>query len=156
MIKLTTKSWHVRLFYWSERMWKMFADSWNETNSPSTDLCTYIRTMFVLMPLALCINAVFWAAVGYVALYFPFRTFGAQNIGMAAAGLVVLFFGAWLLLFVATHLWRGVRDLAGDVVESLPKKRPAAKTAEPSIFNLFWRYIVDAHNKVCVIVKIGE
>lgn len=157
MLKVSTAAWHIKLFYFCEMIWKKYADTWNETNSRNTDLCTYIRTIFVLAPFAVLANLATWTWIGFVFFYKPIITFGFVKIGIAAGFItgVVLFglAGGWLLNKIMIRLYeRRVQRREEEWKREEPKPEPKHK----SFMALLWEYLVNAHNKVCVIIKLEE
>ncbi|HVZ10980.1 MAG TPA: hypothetical protein VG941_00940 [Candidatus Paceibacterota bacterium] len=89
------ESWHAKLFFWSLAIWLKFKEG--QSSSPEglrlyyhgTNLCFYIRTIVIWMPMVLALHAALLSAAVYVIVILPFRFFGWSY---------ALFWGFWVLI----------------------------------------------------------
>lgn len=155
MLNLSSDKWHIKVFKWcyqvSVACWRKNPEFWMD-DYKRTNLCQYIRTIFVAAPLALLLNLAFWLWVGFVFLYWPIlhMGFGSYAIGIAvligglAAAVGVIYCGVESITYVSKFCTR--RQVA----------RRNAPPKEPGMLSLVWQYVRDRHNQFCVNIKIED
>lgn len=155
MLNLSSNKWHVRLFKWcyqiSVACWRKNPEFWMD-DYKRTNLCQFIRTIFVSAPLALLLNLAFWLWVGFIFLYWPISHLGfgsyAIGIGLIVGGLAAalgVIFGA---IEGTTYVVK-LNSRRRERLRNAPKK-------EPGMLSLIWQYICDRHNQFCVTIKIED
>ncbi len=92
---INKESWHAKLFFWSLIIWLKFKEGQRLTPEdlrlyyPRTNLCLYIRTIVVWMPMVLALHAVLLVAAVYAIVILPIRYFGWSYAS---------FWGFWVVL----------------------------------------------------------
>ncbi len=150
MITLKTTVWHARLFLWSFEIWDGFMGSGSNVRMTGrTNLCHFMRTIFIAMPLVFLLHAAFMAFVLYVIGVFPVTYFGALNYGasiVVVGTLVGLYFGL---------CWLAQLKRSKFPAKQRPSKPPKEPRDSGFVF-LIWEWIVAQHQRVCPIIKIGD
>ncbi len=151
MLHLHKSQWHVRLFFWALENWDAFSGCTSDARMTGrTNVCHFIRTIFVAAPLAFASHAVFAAAVLYVVVYFPVTRFGAVN------------YVSTLVIFGATV---GTVFLIRWLVGLIPRRKPRAKPdKQPSEFgkkfsgfvDILIEWAVAQKRRVCSLIEISE
>src|SRR3989344_237109 len=106
-MQLTNNSWYVRWFFWSLGIWGEFRDlpstydAWN-IKEKGTNLCFFIRTMFVSAPLAILLNIITYVVAIASITYFPIKLLGGW--GYLYEILIIAFVGG--VVFLARYIKR--------------------------------------------------
>ncbi len=159
-MELNPNHWHVKFYFWCLDVWDAFLDT--HTKRHTSNLCQYIRTIFVWMPLALVVNVGFWLYVFYALLYFPLTHFGV--VGTAAGYLAIgLFIGAiwaftWLYSFTEDRLddrryerHRAARRAAIIALGGVTEQEERG----PGFIEVIWLYLVAMKRRVCPMITFG-
>lgn len=155
-IKLSESSFEAKLYRFARRTWNNFWLQPEWYNTERTDLCQFIRTIVVLMPLALISNALFIAGVIWL-IWVP-----VQVLGIWTLLKVLIFLGAF-----ATIILAGAGALWGIAVTAeyfKSKSRVKTKTAlsyqpkprSPSISSLIWKWVKARKQGICPQMQIGD
>lgn len=143
MIEVNKAQWHARLFIWSVDLWGNFKNNPNEIDRfrHGTNICHYIRTIFVAVPVVFLSMGLFaWWAV-YVLILSPVGVLGWQVYLMGLAALIVIsglsVFSHWLY---QGFTWK----------PKLRRKRMI------SAFDLGVEFIVAQKRRICPLVVIEE
>lgn len=154
-MELNPNQWHVKFYFWCLDVWDAFLDTY--TDRHKSNLCQYIRTIFVWMPLAIVVNVGFWLYVLYTLLYFPLTHFGVA--GSVAGYLVVGLIGGsiWLHFFVKEKLAerRRERRWAAERASGIASSEATAEKEEkgPGFIEVIWLYLVAMKQKVCPTIE---
>lgn len=146
ILELDRDSWHVRLYHWSERV----RDSFISTNSQPvrrTNLCMYLRTLFVWMPLALLAQVWLVGLVFYTFIYFPLANFGLFSM-VRAYVIVVLIIGSIL----AYYRYKKYRK-----EQAAMRSEPALPAANrgPGLLTVVMVYLRAAKQKICPFIEFS-
>jgi hypothetical protein len=93
-VELNPNLWHVKLYFWSLDVWDAFQET--HTDRHRSNLCQYIRTILVLMPVALVVNICFWLYLLYVLIYYPVTRFGVVGTGTCYLVVALMTGVSWL------------------------------------------------------------
>ncbi len=122
-----------------------------------TNLCLYIRTLFVWMPFVVVVHAAVFAWLVYCFLVAPMMTFGTVPFGIFIAktvGLVALAIGAIVGIFLTIDYFD--RPLSTAEEEARKHAREAAAQAPPGFLKLCWQYVVATKRKICPLINLTE
>ena len=150
MIELNETTWAGRIYAFAIGIWDAF--TMGDNDARHTNLCTYIRTVFIWLPLVIVTHVAFVLWVGYVLVYFPITTFGYGygTFWLWIAGIVAAFGLIYLLLKQSRHATAAISS-AGKAVSNTT----AWKETE-TFFGLIWRRVRDAHDRVCTPITFRE
>ncbi len=147
MIELNNAQWHTRLFLWSVDVWGHFKGNPNEIERfrHGTNVCHYIRTIFVAAPFAFASVGLFiWWAV-YVLIISPVGDLGWLNY---FGGLAVFSAVAGLSMY-CRWFYRGYK-------QGRRPRRPKPEHGRlVSVFDLIYEFILAQKRKVCPLITIG-
>ena len=155
-MELNPNQWHVKFYFWCLDVWDAFQES--HTNRNRSNLCQYIRTIFVWMPLALVANIGFWLYTFYVLIYFPLTHFGVVGSGKGY-GTIALICGAISLYFYLKAKLKERREeqqLAADLaagVSSSGSRHFEEEEKSPGFIEVIWLYLVAMKQKVCPTIE---
>ncbi|MFZ2484641.1 MAG: hypothetical protein WAX80_01675 [Minisyncoccia bacterium] len=153
---LDRELWYVRWFFWSLDIWDDFNDNntqWKYRNG--TNLCHFMRVIFVWCPLVLLLHLVLYASAIVVVTALPIYLYGGTSyawvIGTIVATCVSIIvakrFLKWVEVEEVPHRIKQIYvGLATRIVNSSPSK--PVKT-EPSFLKVILEYIVAAKKKIC-------
>jgi len=183
-MELSANSWvpqlYLRISYaWSrffhgERSKPGFAYYVKDSSITHTNLCTFIRTIFLWGSLYLVVMAVPFIIYYYALIDFPISYFGATSVLRvfltALFGLIVCAataFGLfWLIVTILNsdayqRMWDVTRNTYRDrrrmwIARAEHKQAVrASRTAKgPGLFKLLWTWLQDKHSNMCTIIKI--
>jgi hypothetical protein len=105
---INPQSWHARLFFQCLGIWFKFKTGDNYIPlrlREGTNICFYVRTIVVWMPMVLLAHILVAAGSVYVLVIYPFNTFG--HIFFTNIALVIIAV-ACFIAFVAGFIWFGV------------------------------------------------
>lgn len=134
------KSWHARLFFWSLCIWLKFkyGQYWKGQLSKyerQTNLCFYMRTIIVWMPLVLGLHLMVWGALFYVSFILPGELFGFKAFGkfwlfvlLAAALVAAVIFGG---IVYEENIEPKIRPKIRSYVRKRKEEKRAAVAAKP-------------------------
>lgn len=143
MIEVNNSQWHTRLFLWSVDLWGHFKGNPNEVDRfrHGTNVCHYVRTIFVAVPFVFTSLGLFaWWAV-YVLITSPVADLGWQ---LYLTGLLALAATACLSVFVC-WLYQGFEW------RSKPKRKRLV-----SAFDIMADFVVAQKRRICPLVTIAE
>ena len=149
-MRLNLNQWHVKLYFWCLDVWDSFQE--NYTTRDRANLCQYIRTIFVWMPLTLAAHIGFVLFTFYVLLYYPGTHFGAVGT-ISGYFTVALIIGAFILYFKVEDKLKERRlkkeeQASADVVEKEEKA--------PGFIEIVWLYLVTTKKKFCPTIEFSK
>lgn len=162
-----TDQWHFRLYLWSRQILRQFRGSLDYFDDQrerrfGVNLCPYIRTLMLWMPLVVALHLIVFGLVAYVYVIMPFQLFGAMAIGIVLAKVLaavitgVVFFGiivGLVKLFGVFMDWRADYRIAHPVPEvPVGAQRPQRF----GFFKLLGAYLRAAHDKICPHIEVKE
>lgn len=159
-MELDHKRWYVQLYLWCLTLWDNFlvgeakdirGRDWSKTN-----LCQFIRTIFVWAPLVLAVNAGLLAFAGYVFLYYPVTRFGVGGYVMtllAAAIFLGLVCGAAILSF---KLLGAIRDWFFYRAESSASRRNDSERQSMSFFAIIRAWLRALKERTCPMITFVD
>lgn len=131
------KSWHARLFFWSLRVWLRFkyGDGWKydkqlHRHSRSTNLCFYVRTMAVWMPLVLALHLALVVWILYVAFVLPAHLFSIVSTAKLYELFVISLAGSWAIFWSVNWFWDNKLEPKIEQRRQTAKVRKRAKALE--------------------------
>ena len=140
MIKLNHNQWHVRVFLWCLTTRDNFLGIYsNARSSGQTNLCHYIRVIFVTTPIVLILQIAFLGWVSYVLVAWPIASFGVMP---------------WLYTVGAIVLAGIVGSLIVMAISELRTHRRVKPEKSPGATALLWRFLVAQKQKVCPLIEI--
>lgn len=158
-------------FFHGERTKTGFHDYVRGSSITHTNLCTFIRTIFLWGTLYAFLMLV-PVYLYYIALIaFPISYFGTMSVlrvlafGMGGLFLIGVTFLvlSWLLgVFVNSRMYRTMWDSMKTTYQTRRRirieeaeRRQATKVEKgPGIFKLLWTWLQDKHSNMCTIIKI--
>lgn len=154
-IQLSHDQWHVRLFFWSLGVWDDFLggnDVAHVESTGRTDLCHYLRVIFLWMPLVFILHAATLGFVLYVFVYYQITRFGFDGWGMmfgvifTAVGLIVL------IKFVYNQLEeRKYRSKRREYLSDRQSVRPS----RVGLVTLTIKMIAAKKERICPLIQIA-
>jgi hypothetical protein len=159
-MELQSSQWHVRLYLWSRETWLHFWGRYfYEYQEKRTNLCLYIRTLLVWMPLVVVLHLAVAAWLIFTFIYLPVVTFGLLPLGVAVAktaGVIVVLAG---VVFIVVF---GLAALS-EFFESKPisaeerRQRAAEKAAKPpGMIAVVGSYVVAKKRQICPTIQLVE
>lgn len=154
-MELNPNRWHVKFYFWCLDIWDAFLET--HTDRHRSNLCQYIRTIFVWMPLVFVMNIGFLLYVLYTLFYFPVTSFGVMGtvVGYLVIGFIV---GSLLLYSFVKEKWAERRRERRLVAEQTTSTTPSNAVAEqeekgPGFIEVIWLYLVATKQKVCPTIE---
>jgi hypothetical protein len=151
------KRWHVRLYLWAEPIVAEFFDRgshvyhYRKSYEVHTNLCPYMRTILLWLPLALLVNVATWAMAVATVTYIPGRLFGWKGWGLTV---LVTAAGVGLLLLM---LW--LRQWYRERQEARPPKVPDVGPHDrtPGFGSAVREWVRKKHEGICpsITIKVG-
>jgi len=146
-MKVTKDQKHVKWFLKCNEVWKTWLNKSYSGHPSNTNVCIYIRTSVVypmVMGLStlLAIGMAFTALVGY-----PASLYGLFDY-LLTIGIFVGFF--YVLRFVANS------KFAEKWSEKQMERIEECVETKVSWWKMFWRWVVDKHDKICTLVEIAD
>lgn len=154
MLDLCSKSWHTRLYIWTQLSWDRFAmkGDTNEFDHATTDLCTYIRALTVKLPILLALYGFMAYYIVYVLFLYPVNAAGTVSY------LTFLMWAAISLITVTVlgFLIAGVCRLIGKVEDVRQRRNKEIERGDrsPGLWTLLKRWMRDKHDRICSTVRI--
>lgn len=148
-MELDKNSWHTRLYFWSLEVWDQFSDGY--TDRSRSNLCHYLRTIFVWMPLAICSNILVYALAFCAFDYFPLTRFGVWGTAQGYFWVAAILGG--FLLF------RFLKDIYDTRAMEAEARRPSKLTEDdepPGFIRLCWEGLVAAKQKTCPPISFRD
>lgn len=165
-MELDRNCWYVRLFFWSLEIVDEFTDGNRvyDAEKEGTNLCPFMRTILICMPLIFLLHAVVIAAAVYALTALPIRLFGGWAyvwaiIGIACVLLMILVIKFTLKALAKRALSR--QDSQQQEEEKEEPERPSRvavekETSGPSFSAVLREYIVAIHKKVCPMIVFKQ
>lgn len=163
-MELSKNQWHVKFYFWCLDVWDAYTESY--TDRCRSNLCQYIRTIFVWMPLAIATQLAFYALAFYVLLYFPATHFSVPTTAKTYGVISIVVGAIWLFGIAKSWLEEQDRKRGYEAfMESLneePVERAEPVVAEPAeekgpgFIEVVWTYLVAAKRKVCPIIEFNN
>lgn len=154
-MELNPNQWHVKFYFWCLDVWDAFLDTY--TDRDRSNLCQYIRTIFVWMPLALVANIAFWLYLVYVLLYFPITHFGVIGIGGGYMTIAIIggTIGIYFYLKEKLKQHRREQRRAAERTADVASSDAAVEKEErgPGFIEVIWLYLVATKQKVCPTIE---
>lgn len=156
-MNLNRQQWYVRWFFWSLGVWDTFLDRDGALymERHGTNLCFFLRTMFVWAPLILVLHAIVYGAAIAALTIVPIYLFGGSGYFWSIGAIVTLF----LIIFGEKALRNHLRDRsyqrrqAADGAEAISTESvPAA----PSFFRVLWEWFVAQKKKICPMITFPK
>lgn len=158
MMILDKNSWHARLYSWTAWNWLRFrgydpdlrrhADRFE--NLSNTNLCQYIRTLFIQLPLLILLHGLLAVAVGYALFWHPIALFGSYSwlsvigISLCVAAAAIAVIGLIYLGFVSSDKVKSAIETYIDKLANTP----------PGIIRLTIQWFKDRHDNICSIIQL--
>lgn len=159
MQQLDITLWHVRLYFWCLAVWDAFRDS--GSNYEETNLCHYIRTIFVSAPLALACQLGILAYAIYALIWYPVTRFGWAWYGRGLLSIGILATVIWTYRFVKS--WRKERQWRASLSRATPLRRVLDVEErvldveeleyKPGLLKLIFKWLVAQKRKVCPLIS---
>ena len=165
---LNETKWHARLYLWTRVQMYMLATThpaWRTDGDANrvrelarrTNLCQYIRTLLLWLPL-LTGAVLVWAFTVTYCLFFPlFYLDVAHYVGaLLLFGFGVAFTA--MLIFIETnwHAFTLPFRLVGRTIEYAYVRCSTPKAdGTPGLCTLVKKWVIDRHDRICQIIDIG-
>jgi hypothetical protein len=154
--KDTTK-WYVRWFFWSADIWLTFREreyAMMELRERGTNLCFFIRTMFVSAPLVILLHIFVYGTAVVAVTYWPVKVFGAVGY------LSTLLVGGSIALTIflrnkSRESKRKLEETRQRVMAQYTEAMVAeyvALPASPTFRSVAWEWILAQKKKVCPLI----
>jgi uncharacterized membrane protein len=155
-MELNRNQWHVKFYFWCLDVWDAFLETY--TDRHQSNLCQYIRTIFVWMPLAFAMNVGLLLYALYVLFYYPLTRFGV--IGSFKGYVTVTLIVGTIYLFFYMKKKRAERlreqrwahERATDVNSNDDEAEEKEKRG-PGFIEVIWLYLVAMKQKVCPMIE---
>jgi hypothetical protein len=153
-MEMRTDLWHVRLYFWAERLKQTFrsSDEYIEVSATS-NICVYIRTLcWSVAALALYVASATYGLSTF--LYKPSMYFG-WTYWMVIGGILIVFVGAGVILFFIDSATNWFHDWSAKRRELSENARRTMEGDEthPSILTVVKKYIDDQAHGICTEIK---
>lgn len=162
-MKLYDTKWYIRLYLWCRDTWNTFRDDndWDVRHN----LCLFIRSIFVLAPLAIFSQLALLASAGYVLVYYPVTRIGWTGFVWEVVVVVALFCVYYFFHLIrkaynfVKKVLKGRHERAliklgttkHDAVEIVSDKK---KSEGPSFVDIVFDYLVALKHKTCPTIEI--
>ena len=136
-MKIDKNTWHAKLFFWSMRAWRKFkfGQNWDkevlvkDLLKGGTNLCEYIRVMFLWMPLVLLLHIVFYGTILAAFLVVPIALFGVGSylkatgsiVGTVIVGIIALFTFVFIIDQLSRRLSPRIRKIKRGEFSGFPR-----------------------------------
>jgi hypothetical protein len=158
-MNLYANQWHVRLYFWFLDLW----DAFLETNSDreQTNLCQYIRMLFIWGP-GIILTQLGLVAFGvYVLIWYPVTRFGWgwYGWGIGAIAVIVGLVFAWSVVRDAVQERRYRARYAPKPHTPRPRREPepeveAKEERGPGLVAIIFAWMVAQKQKICPLISI--
>ena len=157
MIVLGKNRIDTRLYVWASRTWRAFIAKPDDGREDYTNICLYIRTIAVWLPLVLLVHAALIAYAAYVVVIYPIGRIGYHAYGTGTA-LIVLFaalltLALWVQGKFGALTWP-FRWLGGTVHEMAERRAKKSKKQGPAFSALVAQWCRDRHDQICTRIEI--
>lgn len=150
MIELSEQTWAFKVYSLAVRIWSAFLN--RPRDNRRTNVCQFIRTIFVWLPLTILIQLVFYAWAIYVVIVWPILTFGSGYLEFWA-----IVGGAAAAVLLIVGLVKGINKL-DRLLEALCGKAAQTKSAREvaTIWSLIRQRAHDAHERICTPLRFRK
>jgi len=155
MLRLDKNRFHVRTYIFGRRLWDNFwkRPIMDDADYYRTNLCTFIQTLLVRLPLVLGFYAALIFYALYVAIIWPLGYM--ESLDYAAMVITGACFVGFIVAFayaaIRVETWRAAKNRR--LAEEEPKPKEKEKKS-PGLIKLIWYRIKDYHDQICTIVEI--
>jgi len=154
---LNITKWYVRLFFWSLRIWNKFWSDYSDTYGyeEKTNLCHFVKVIFVLTPLVLMLHAVLYLGAVFVLVVLPMHYFGWGRY-FSAMGVLL---GCVLSLVLVVLAIRAFDKTKRDQEKTRPPRPYASKERrprEPGILQIISAWLAARKKQICPIINFYE
>ena len=165
-MNLNKNQWHVKFYFWCADVFDAYFESYS--NRQRSNLCSYVRTIFVWMPMIIALQLTFYAFAFYVLFYFPATHFGGTVTGkfygvvIAAVAAVLLVAKAkeWLDNEWQRRLHEQMMTTTDKSVTQKVQPTEAEQTPKkeggPGFIEVVWTYLVASKRKICPIIEFSN
>jgi hypothetical protein len=148
-MKINKNSWHFKLYTFSEYLIGCFFDDLDYrkrqiNNMQFVDLCSYMRSILLWLPVRIGIYLFFFAWVYYVLIHQIFYT-GGLSLLFYVPFILALFIGV-LYGYLIKYLKN--RKVESEIIDVTPK--------ESNTFRSLFNFYKEVKNKYCPIMEISN
>ena len=153
MLNLNPKSWHTRLYLWTQMSWDRLMFRYTDVRDHDrTNLCTYIRSLVVKLPLLLALYAGAASYFIYVCFIYPMGAVGGTSY------MEFIFYASVAVIAIAASIY-GFARLGQGFAKAMQYKENVKREIEagvrsPGIWTLFKRWTKDKHDRICTTMRI--
>lgn len=160
-LEIDKASWHAQVYFWALGVWfkfkgyKEIPDHWRREGN----LCLYIRTLTVWLPLTFALHILFGALVVFTFVKLPIALFGMVLFVESVIGLVIFAGLGWALARGGARISRWInrrRNNQPKEARRKPQMRPvvgpvveAVFDTGMSFFELIVEWLVAQKKKIC-------
>ncbi len=144
---------HVRFYFWCLDVWDAFCDDW--TPRSRSNLCQYLRTMFVLMPLAIFWHVALVCFGVFVLLLYPIATLGWVGT-FALYVLTAMCIGAYIsgsYLREKMKEAKREREVTSSTDDEVSVTPIPTEDKGPGFLEVVWLYLVAQKQKFCPTIE---
>jgi hypothetical protein len=156
-MELSLDQWHVRLYLWSRETWLHFlGKNFSEIREKRTDLCTYIRTLFVWIPIVFLAHIAVFGWLGYVFLYLPITTYDMVPLGIFLAKAVGMIVGIVAVCFAILLVSFLISERRKKREERMAEERVKKETENerPGFVMIIAIYLRAKKQKICPTIML--
>lgn len=154
MLNLNPKSWHARLYRWTQVSWDrfMFRGNTDESDHTTTNLCLFIRALVLKLPLlvGLYLAAAYYAV--FVIFLYPMSTVGGGSYLEFLLWLSIIIIGIFAAGALIGFFMKGLSKI-GEVKAERDAEIEAGRRS-PGMWMLLKRWVKDKHDHICTTIRI--
>lgn len=145
--------WYVRWYFWSRGICDQFLDEGNsawKVEQNGTNLCAFVRMIFIYAPLVLLLNAITFAFVLATITVLPVYLFGWKGYGLGVGAIAATVFLIYAIVFSVARLRK--RREAKRSVQKQATKPIRANVTNPSFARVMGRWVMAKKRKICPLI----
>jgi hypothetical protein len=148
-----------RLFFWALGICEAFIDHElaYKYKRRGTNLCHYIRAIFLYVPLILFGQLLFWATAVAVLLIIPVYWFSfagwAKFLGIVALCIAIFFGVVFLCMWLSDKVKEWQQELEEAKREKLYASSPEPQPDSPTVWQMVKEWVFAQKKKICPLIK---
>lgn len=159
-IVINTDSWHYCLFKFGHKIWcKFWGNDYYDYKyyvTRNQNLCKYLRTILIKLPLILAVTLSTYAMFIYTFLIFPFKYISASYINFWGLISIIVLCG-FVAVFAIIELFKGISKIYDRLKKDNIALVPEIKIQKPpSFWKICMTYLQDRHNQFCRFIIFNE
>jgi len=157
-VELERNRWYVQLYLWCLAVWDTFllreAKDLRGRNWLRTNLCQFLRTIFLWAPLVFVMNVGLLAFTCFVLVYYPVTRFGAGGYVKTLVVLAGIAFAGFLETILLSKVLRWFADRLLDRAEAFDSEKTSVRS--PSFASIVFAWLRALKERTCPLITIVD